>query len=119
MRASNILFLDIPFEERLNYITAEYGKNEKEKLVNAIIRIQKRLGGLEAKTAINFLSEDNYKECFCILLKYYDKWYSKGLYSRDATAGLIRKISGSAVNAKNNADLLMNENGMALADTDE
>jgi tRNA 2-selenouridine synthase len=119
MRASNILFLDIPFEERLNYITAEYGKKEKEQLVNAIIRIQKRLGGLEAKNAINFLLEDNYKECFRILLKYYDKWYSKGLYNRDGAAGLIRKIPGSAVDAKNNADLLMNENGMSLADTDE
>ena len=119
MRVSNIFFLDIPFEERLNYITAEYGKKEKKQLVNAIIRIQKRLGGLEAKNAINFLLEDNYKECFRILLKYYDKWYSKGLYSRDDAAGLIRKIPGSAVDAKNNADLLMNENGMTLADTDE
>jgi tRNA 2-selenouridine synthase len=119
MRASNILFLDIPFEERLNYLTAEYGKKDKEKLVNAIIRIQKRLGGLEAKNAINFLLEDNCKECFRILLKYYDKWYTKGLYNREDAAGLIKKITGNAVDAKNNADLLMNENGIAIADTDE
>ncbi len=119
MRASNILFLDIPFEERLNYLTAEYGKKDKETLVNAVIRIQKRLGGLEAKNAINFLLEDNHKECFRILLNYYDKWYTKGLYNREAAAGLIKKISGNAVDAKNNADLLLNENGIALADTDE
>jgi tRNA 2-selenouridine synthase len=119
MRASNILFLDIPFEERLNYLTTEYGKKEKEKLLNAIVRIQKRLGGLETKNAVNFLLEDNFKECFRILLKYYDKWYSKGLYNRDNAAGLIRKIPGNAVDAKNNADLLINETGTALADTDE
>ena len=119
MRASNILFLDIPFEERLNYLTAEYGKMDKEKLVNAVIRIQKRLGGLEAKNAINFLLEDNHKECFRILLKYYDKWYTKGLYNREDASGLIKKIAGNAVDAKNNADLLINENGIALADTDE
>ncbi|MES2848061.1 MAG: tRNA 2-selenouridine(34) synthase MnmH [Bacteroidota bacterium] len=119
MRASNILFLDIPFEERLNYLTAEYGKKDKETLVNAVIRIQKRLGGLEAKNAINFLLEDNHKECFRILLKYYDKWYTKGLYNREDAAGLIKKITGNAVHAKNNADLLLNENGITLADTDE
>lgn len=119
MRSSDILFLDIPFEERLNYLTADYGKKEKGKLADAIIRIQKRLGGLEAKNAINFLEEGNHKECFRILLKYYDKWYTKGLYNRGDAAGQIKKIPGTAVDAKNNAGLLMNENGMAIADTDE
>ncbi len=119
MRNCGILFLDIPFEERLNYLTAEYGKEGKEKLVNAIIRIQKRLGGLEAKNAINFLLEDNQKECFRILLKYYDKWYTKGLYNRGDAATQIKRITGNVVDAKNNADLLLNENGIAVADTDE
>lgn len=108
LRNSNILFLDIPFEERLNYLTGEYGKKEKEKLVNAIIRIQKRLGGLEAKNAINFLLEDNHKECFRILLKYYDKWYEKGLYNRENPVELINKISAGTVNAKENTSLLLN-----------
>lgn len=107
MRSSNILFLDIPFEERLNYLTEEYGKKEKEKLVNAIIRIQKRLGGLEAKNAVNFLLEDNHKECFRILLKYYDKWYEKGLYNRESPVELINKITAEKVNAKENTGLLL------------
>jgi len=119
MRSSSVLFIDIPFEERLNYLTAEYGKKEKEKLLNAIVRIQKRLGGLETKNAVNFLLEDNYTECFRILLKYYDKSYTKGLYNRDDAAGLIKKVSGTGVDAKNNIDLLMNENGIAIAATEE
>lgn len=119
MRSSSVLFIDIPFEERLNYLTAEYGKKEKEKLLNAIVRIQKRLGGLETKNAVNFLLEDNYKECFRILLKYYDKSYTKGLYNRDDAAGLIKKIRGTGVDAKNNIDLLMNENGIPIAATEE
>src|SRR4029079_17697829 len=47
MRDSKLCFIDIPFEQRLNYIVEEYGKFNKENLVNAIIRIQKRLGGQE------------------------------------------------------------------------
>ena len=68
MRKAPVYFVDIPFEERLNYLTDEYGIHPKEKLVNAIMRIQKRLGGLETKNAINFLLENNFKESFRILL---------------------------------------------------
>jgi tRNA 2-selenouridine synthase len=93
MRKSPITFINIPFEERLNYLSTEYGKFEKEKLVNAIIRIQKRLGGLETKTAINYLLENNHKECFRILLKYYDKYYEKGLHNREPLSELLTTIS--------------------------
>lgn len=76
MQQAQLYTLEIPFEERLKFITQHYGGFEKEKLVNAIIRIQKRLGGLDTKTAINFLLENNTTECFRILLTYYDKHYS-------------------------------------------
>jgi tRNA 2-selenouridine synthase len=42
MRKKEVYFFNIPFEERLNYLTAEYKIYAKEKLVNAIIRIQKK-----------------------------------------------------------------------------
>ena len=102
MRKSPVYFLDIPFEERLNYLTQEYGKFEKEKLVNAVIRIQKRLGGLETKNAINHLLENNQRECFRILLTYYDKWYSKGLHNRENLSSLLNKIPCKNVDTKTN-----------------
>jgi tRNA 2-selenouridine synthase len=68
MRDSPVYFLDIPFNERLNFLVDTYGNFEKEKLAEAIDRIQKRLGGLETKNAQSFLSENNTKECFRILL---------------------------------------------------
>jgi tRNA 2-selenouridine synthase len=102
MRTSPIFFLDIPFAERLNYIVGLYGVHEKEKLADAIMRIQKRLGGLETKTAINFLLENNTKECFAILLKYYDKLYKKGLHNRENFRGLLNIIPCESVDVKNN-----------------
>lgn len=106
MRKSPVLFLDIPFEERLQHITEEYSTIEKEKLVNAIIRIQKRLGGLETKTAINFLLEDNHKESFRVLLKYYDKFYKKGLYNRENTETLLHTIACINVDTTVNAQAI-------------
>jgi len=109
MRKSRIYFLDIPFEARLNFLTTDYGRHEKESLINSIIRIKKRLGGLETKMAICFLVEDNYKECFRILLKYYDKWYSKGLDSRENLNGLLHKISCDTIDVKPNAEKILEE----------
>ena len=106
-QSAPVYFIDIDFEERLNYIVAGYGKFEKDKLVTAIMRIKKRLGGLETKTAINYLLEDDIKNAFAVLLKYYDKWYLKGLHQRDALEKLLKKIPCTTVNAKENTALVL------------
>lgn len=82
IRNAPLFFVNIPFEERLQHVANWYGKQDKEKMLHAIVRIRKRLGPLETKTAVNFLIEDNIIESFRVLLKYYDKWYSKSLQSR-------------------------------------
>jgi tRNA 2-selenouridine synthase len=102
MRTKPVYFLDIPFEERLEFIHKGYGKGEKEKLVNAIIRIQKRLGPLETKTAIGHLLEDDYKAAFSILLHYYDKTYTKSLANRENLSQLLNKIPASSVDSITN-----------------
>jgi tRNA 2-selenouridine synthase len=110
MRMSPVFFMDIPFEERLIYITEEYGKLKKQTIKDAIIRIQKRLGGLETKNALNFLEEDNFKECFRILLSYYDKWYHKGLYNRENISSLLNKIPCAGVDTKINTQKILSCN---------
>lgn len=106
MRAQTLYFLDIPFEERLRHIAAEYGKQEKEKLVNAIIRIKKRLGGLEAKEAIGALIEDRIEDAFRILLSYYDKQYLKAMHNREGLEALLQKIPCVSVHESNMNQLL-------------
>ena len=83
LRSSTLIFLDIDFELRLDLIEEEYGCLDKEKMIEAIKRIEKRLGGLEAKSSIEFLKNDNIRESFRILLRYYDKYYLKSLNKRD------------------------------------
>lgn len=107
MRTKSVLFLDIPFEERLKHIIAEYGRLEKEKMINAIIRIKKRLGGLDTKNAISYLVEDNVEECFGILLRYYDKAYEKAMQTRDNWQQLVTKVECINCNASANADKLI------------
>ena len=109
MRESPVHFLEIPFKERLNFLFDTYGKFETENLIDAIVRIQKRLGGLETKMAINFLLENNITECFSILLKYYDKLYAKGLHNRKNYEALLNIISCSSVNSTINVNKLLQQ----------
>jgi tRNA 2-selenouridine synthase len=107
IRTCAVVFLDIPFEARLDYLVETYGKLDKIELGEAIKRIQKRLGGLEAKLSLAFLEENNLKECFSILLKYYDKQYSKGLNNRPEPKPIVTTIPTIVVNDSINADLLL------------
>jgi tRNA 2-selenouridine synthase len=106
MRRSQVCFLNIPFEERLQHLIEEYGRLEKQKMTDAIIRIKERLGGLEAKKAINYLQEGNTGECFRILLKYYDKWYAKGLHNREGLNSLLHTIDLESVTPLNAIKLI-------------
>lgn len=107
MRRSPVWFLDIPFEERLNHIVEGYGQLDKERMINAIGRISSRLGGLETKNAIRFLEEGNTRESFRILLKYYDKWYLKGLHNREGLDSLLRTVTCNRVGQINTNKLLI------------
>lgn len=107
IRKQPVFFLDIPFEKRLAYIVQEYGSMEREKLVNNIIRIKKRLGGLETKLAISSLIEEDISGCFRILLAYYDKYYHKALQNRENWDQLLNKIPCSGVDSATNIQNLL------------
>ena len=107
IRSCRVLFLDIPFPQRVNYLVDTYGKLNKFELGEAIKRIQKRLGGLETKIALAFLEQENIHDCFSILLKYYDKQYSKGLESRPSPKPEVINIQTGIVDDKINAALLL------------
>lgn len=112
MRKSKVYFLDIPFASRLQFIVSGYGQFEKDKLMTAILRIKKRLGGLETKTAINFLIEDDVESSFSVLLTYYDKLYLKGAYNRENPESLIQKIEVADIDPEANAAALIAEVGL-------
>lgn len=99
-----VCFLEIPFEERLSHIVGGYGQFEKDKLADGIIRLKKRLGGLETQNALQLLDTGDVYNCFRILLSYYDKYYLKGITGKGDGGRIVKKIpcpdTTSAVNAR-------------------
>ncbi len=107
MRSAPVYFIDVPFEERLEHIMFGYGSLGVEQMIEAVLRIQKRFGPLETKTTIAFLQEGNIREAFAVLLKYYDKQYSKSLQNRTNLEALLQKISLSKIDIPANTNTLI------------
>ena len=107
MRNCTCYFMTIPFEQRLAFIVEGYGKFDAQSLIEATERIQKRLGGLETQTAIDFITAGALKEAFSILLKYYDKWYEKNTKKEVVPKIKLIPVSSERVDPEHNAELLI------------
>ena len=99
--------MDIPFEHRLAYIEQQYGHYPTDWLIDAVNRIQKKLGGKEAQTAVQYLKDNNIIAAFAILLRYYDKLYKKGFEDRLSLGGKVQHIPCPSVNNNENVSLLI------------
>jgi tRNA 2-selenouridine synthase len=106
MRESDVIYLDIPVEERLKNILNDYGRFSSEALKDCTIRLQKRLGGLLTKQCTTYLTEGNYAEAFAILLHYYDKTYRESTAKRDPSK--VHQLKTDTGNAQHNVNLIMN-----------
>ena len=105
MRNAKVIYLEVPFEERLNYLVKTYGSLPLDALRSSTLRIQKRLGGLATKNTLQFLEEKNYESAFEILLKYYDKYYERATAQRNPEN--IETIKFDKIDPENIADKIL------------
>jgi len=90
MRAARVLVLELPLEDRVQYLTEGYDF-PKDRLRQSLEAIRKRLGDERYGRAIVALDEGRMDEVCRITLDYYDRAYSFGLSKRDpATLQLVQ-----------------------------
>lgn len=90
MRQAPVIYLDVDFNIRVNYLAETYGKYSATELIEATQRIEKRLGPEQTKTAVALIHEGKIPEACAIILRYYDKAYDFGLGKR--LPQLVHKI---------------------------
>jgi tRNA 2-selenouridine synthase len=83
MRKSHLINVIISKEIRIERLFKEYGNFNLELLKNALSKIKKRLGGLNAAKAIEAIENNDIKQAIDISLIYYDKAYLYGLSNRE------------------------------------
>lgn len=104
MRTAPLLHVQLPFEERVNYLVQEYGKFSKEQLEASILKIARRLGPQHVKQALASLHDGDLATVCTICLKYYDKSYGYGIAQREPAS--IRDLNCQELDpAKIAADL--------------
>jgi len=82
MQEARVILINVPFEERVARLTAEYGHFEKDVLKQLIAQIGRRLGSENAKKASECVDQGNISDSIAIVLTYYDKAYRYQLSKR-------------------------------------
>lgn len=83
MRNSIVVYVEVPFEDRVNNLIQDYGKFTHDELRDSILKISRRLGPEQTKFAIDALDNSDLKTVCELCLDYYDKTYSHGLKKRE------------------------------------
>lgn len=83
MRKSPVLKIELSREIRAKRLVREYATFDNTQLKKVILKIEKRLGGLNTKNALNCLEKHDYLAVADITLRYYDKAYNYGLSRRN------------------------------------
>jgi tRNA 2-selenouridine synthase len=109
IRSKHVYMLQVPFELRLQHLVEEYGVLSKADLIEATKRLEKNLGNEAMNQSIQFIMEDNFTEAFSILLKYYDKYYTKGKEKRENWQTLCTNIECATNTPNENAQLIIEQ----------
>jgi tRNA 2-selenouridine synthase len=75
MKSAPLFNIEIPFENRVENLIEDYAKYPASELAEGFRRIDKKLGGLNFKNAIEALEKGDYSFAARIALQYYDKTY--------------------------------------------
>lgn len=105
IRKAPVFFIDIPKSVRVPHLVHTYARYGDEKLEQSILKIAKRLGGLNTKLALEALQRQDYELVADLALTYYDKTYDKGIGLREP-ASIIR-IPSETIDPAHNAGLVL------------
>ncbi len=89
MQAAPVIQVERSIAERVAILEAVYGDLDPASLIDATERITKRLGGQQAKLAIDSIQSGDLKPAIAIALDYYDKTYLYDLQRRNVPIILI------------------------------
>lgn len=76
MLQAPVVYLDVPFEIRVERLVREYGGFDITRLEEVIHKISRRMGGDQANDAVGALKTNDLHRAVSLVLAYYDKTYS-------------------------------------------
>ena len=107
------IVLDIPIDERIKSLAADYGSENKEQVLASIEKIGKKLGGTRLKAVVGSYLKGDIETAVELVLSYYDKAYDFSLQQRSET--IKCRISSNTGDANKLADRVIEAANKYLA----
>lgn len=82
MRTTPIIDMQLPLQDRIDFLDQDYGSLPAEFLKNSVLKISKRLGPNETKLTLQAIDEGRMKDFIAMALSYYDKTYERSQLKR-------------------------------------
>jgi tRNA 2-selenouridine synthase len=83
MRQAPVFVIERPRQERVRVLVEDYGSADPGELIRSIRKIERRLGGVRTREAVEAVEEGDLENVCHVVLDYYDKTYRHGLGKRD------------------------------------
>ncbi|MFH0999716.1 MAG: tRNA 2-selenouridine(34) synthase MnmH [Bacteroidota bacterium] len=83
MRSAKLWRIIVPKKLRIERLVAEYAIVEKAELLVVVNKIERKLGGQDAKKCIEAIENSDFHQVADLTLNYYDKGYAHGNSKRD------------------------------------
>lgn len=112
MGASPHVFLEVPLDERIEFLVSDYGNLPVSKLVQATTDIRKKLGFDRAAEAIEHIRRGELPQAVEIILSYYDRYYLRSITKKKSL--IIKTVSGSLKELDKLTDELTELNSYAV-----
>lgn len=97
IKSASLYFVDRPKSERIESLMADYGKYTPTQLIEATMKIERKLGGKRAHEVIESIRNGYLVKAIDISLEYYDAAYRFGL-SKKKQSVIHRQVEGLDAN---------------------
>ncbi len=105
MRKTAVVKMELPKSERIKRLVNEYAGFDAKCLEECILKISKRLGGQNVKSALESLQNGQLDVVADLTLTYYDKSYNFGLDQR--TNNMVYPVALESDDPERNAEILI------------
>ncbi len=92
-KSAPVVLLERSLDERIDRLVAAYGQASRTELSETFMRIAKRLGDQNARSAVDHVEQGNLADAARIALHYYDRTYAESVAARTET--ITARLDGS------------------------
>lgn len=92
-KSAPVVLLERSLDERIDRLVAAYGQASRAELSETFMRIAKRLGDQNARSAVDHVQQGNLADAARIALRYYDRTYAESVTARTET--ITARLDGS------------------------